>query len=391
MTIRFSSCVATLACICLHMAMMTYSPHAGADEPEQLDVPTTVARLPSTEDLDQTPDDLGANPFQRANTYGEVEIFRERYPDGKVKTEREVTLDADGNYVNHGSWKMWNVAGNLIAEGHFNMGRRVGVWTRWLDRKSSPELSKHPFNRFKTPYISQAAFTDDVMDGDWLIFDAEQKKCAQVSLKNGKRQGPAIIWLPNGKIYRQATYEMGVPVGDVFQQDNSGELKKVATYNKGRKVITKVSHFPRSKQKKTEAFYLEKTTTTRALDDFWTIRFVAHELQGEDLRHGVWKTWHTNGQLSIDGQYEQDKRVGFFTYWYPNGQKSAEGQYRDDQPHGTWVWWHENGQKATAGEYRDGEQIGEWRWWGANGKLTRRVDKEQSESIGSTVDKLLTF
>ena len=115
--------------------------------------------------------------------------------------------------------------------------------------------------------------------------------------------------MPSGKIFRQATYEHGVPVGDVFQQDGNAELKKVATYNKGRKVITKVSHYPRSKQKKTEAFYLEKTTVTRSLDDFWKVLFAAHEFQGEDLRHGVWKTWHSNGQLSIDGQYEQDTRM----------------------------------------------------------------------------------
>ncbi|MCE9556285.1 MAG: hypothetical protein K8T91_23290, partial [Planctomycetes bacterium] len=38
----------------------------------------------------------------------DVEVVRERYPDGKIKVEREVIRDAEENYVNHGLWKMWD-------------------------------------------------------------------------------------------------------------------------------------------------------------------------------------------------------------------------------------------------------------------------------------------
>ena len=47
---------------------------------------------------------------------GAVETFTERYPNGNVKIERQVTLDADGNYVNHGAWKMYNAAGKVVAD-----------------------------------------------------------------------------------------------------------------------------------------------------------------------------------------------------------------------------------------------------------------------------------
>ncbi|MGI9429654.1 MAG: hypothetical protein ACR2NM_13415, partial [Bythopirellula sp.] len=45
------------------------------------------------------------------------EVFVERFPEGSIKVEREVTLDPEGNYVNHGPWRMWSQAGKLIAEG----------------------------------------------------------------------------------------------------------------------------------------------------------------------------------------------------------------------------------------------------------------------------------
>ena len=38
-----------------------------------------------------------------------VETFTEHYPNGNVRIQREVSLDGKGNYVNHGSWKMWGL------------------------------------------------------------------------------------------------------------------------------------------------------------------------------------------------------------------------------------------------------------------------------------------
>ena len=42
---------------------------------------------------------------------------RERYPNGEVRVEREVLQDEDGNYVNHGAWKLFDSKGRLLAGG----------------------------------------------------------------------------------------------------------------------------------------------------------------------------------------------------------------------------------------------------------------------------------
>ena len=72
---------------------------------------------------------------------GGIEVVRERYPNTHVKIERETTLDSHGNYVNHGSWKMWDTAGNVVAEGQYNMGKRSGQWTRRINREQTELLS----------------------------------------------------------------------------------------------------------------------------------------------------------------------------------------------------------------------------------------------------------
>ena len=79
------------------------------------------------------------------------------------------------------------------------------------------------------------------MDGEWLVVDAENNKMMQISLSGGKRNGLMITFLPNGKTYHQASYDNGVPVGDVLEADSkTGELKRIATYIDGRRIVTSV-------------------------------------------------------------------------------------------------------------------------------------------------------
>jgi hypothetical protein len=79
-------------------------------------------------------DSTSAMETEDASQLPAIEVIRERYPDGVVKIEREVTMDAGGNYVNHGAWRMWKRTGELVAEGHYELGKRVGPWTRTFDR-----------------------------------------------------------------------------------------------------------------------------------------------------------------------------------------------------------------------------------------------------------------
>lgn len=321
--------------------------------------------------------------FPVSNSSDAVEIFRERYPNGEVRIEREVTLDAAGNYVNHGSWKMWDPTGLMIADGHYDMGKKVGNWTRILGRKDTAILRQAPFNQFKAPFTSNVTFNNDKMNGDWLIIDAEQRKVSQISLADGIRHGMAITWLPNGNVLRQSQYDNGVPVGDVVQANSStGKLERSATYLEGRRISSNVEYYSRAKrQKKTEEMFLAPKTVQKSSDDFWNTTFATYGQEGEPLRHGMAKGWYQNGQLQSEGQYEYNKRIGHFRFWHSNGQISAEGTFRGDQYAGVWVWWHENGQKAIVGRYDSGRYVGEWRWWNEIGQLSNRQTYDGTADI----------
>ena len=315
---------------------------------------------------------------------GTIEVVRERYANGNVRIERCVILDADKNYVNHGSWKMFATNGEIIAEGQYEMGKRIGVWTRYVNRGDSPVLNEHPYNRFKVPFTSQANFTAGVIDGEWLIEDADKKKVVQITFKDGERHGPSIAWLPNGKMYRQATYDEGVPVGDVLEVNSkNNEFERVATYVDGRKVVNKTTYYQGTRNKKSEALYLAATTTKKSADDYWNLRFASYTSQGQDLRHGAWKEWYANGKPLQEGFYQNDKKSGTFIFWHDNGQIAVTGEYKDDVPQGLWVWYHPNGLKSAIGKYEEGAYVGEWRWWNEDGKLSKRKTYTGAEGITS--------
>jgi antitoxin component YwqK of YwqJK toxin-antitoxin module len=332
----------------------------------QKDLPPVSAPTPA---YDYDAEDVDASPTSTTGASGESEIIRERYDDGKVQIERQVTVDADGNYVNNGEWKLLSRAGDVVAEGHYDMGKRIGTWTHWHSRQDVPELSEFPFTHFTTPFQSQANFVNDTMEGQWIITDSAQRKCFEATLVGGKRNGTVTYYLPNGKIYRQSTYDSGVPVGDVLEADKNGEAKTAATYLEGRKIITNTTYFPRTHRKMSENSYLAATTVERAPDDFWNLHFATYGSEGNDLRNGLAKTWFENGTVQQEGSYQYDKKDGNFTYRYRNGQVAVTGAYKNDVPNDVWIWWHENGQKAAIGKYQEGALIGEWHWWNEDGKL----------------------
>jgi antitoxin component YwqK of YwqJK toxin-antitoxin module len=343
----------------------------------------TLAYDYNAQEAEPTPAETAAAPN------GELETIRERYDDGKIRIERQVTLDADGNYVNHGEWKSYSHNGDVVSEGHYDMGKRIGTWTRWHGRQDSPELNEFPFNRFKSPFQSQANFVNDVMEGQWVITDSLQRKCLEATLIGGKRNGTVTYYLPNGKTYRQSTYDNGVPVGEVLEVDKNGELKTAATYLDGRKVVTKTTYYRGTRHKMTETSYLAATTVERAPDDFWNIHFASYGSEGNDLRHGESKTWFENGVVQQEGTYQYDKKSGNFTYRYDNGQVAVTGEYKNDLPDDVWVWWHENGQKAAVGKYQEGALIGDWRWWSEDGKLVQQKTCDGTETVGSEQQEVI--
>ena len=62
-----------------------------------------------------------------------------------------------------------------------------------------------------------------------------------------------------------------------------------------------------------------------------------------DSLHGLQKTWHPNGQIMSEAEWENGTVNGYAKNWYENGQLESEAIYVNGKRNGEQLSWHENG------------------------------------------------
>lgn len=346
-----------------------------AEQPAEADEPTAA------EPRDESSGEAGDSetpaeaPAQSSVIDGEdqFEIIRERYPNGNIRVEREVTQDADGNYINHGSWKMFDESGTTIAEGHFVNGQRDGTWNHWYHGNEAELFGKLPYQQFTAPFVSQASFANGKLNGRWGMYDSSQRKMSEWHFADGYREGRSIWYYVNGRTMREIDYHNGEIDGEHKEWTAEGQQTLHDVYRQGAKIAAKIEYFG-NKQKKSEGTYLHARLIVQTPDDWWTPKVAGYARQGKDQKHGPWTSWYENGQKKMQGEYRNGLQIGKLQWWYENGQIALQGSYEDGKQVGKWTWWHQNGQKSTQGEYVDGNPTGSWRWWDTNGRVHETAD-----------------
>lgn len=113
------------------------------------------------------------------------DIVREQLTNGRV--ERQVALDPQGNFVNHGSYTQFDRSGKVLLTGQYRMGVRIGVWTKNVTDRNAPVLKVYPFSNGKLPIKSTVEFVDGKMHGSWSIEDADNRVLSQIDFSHGVR------------------------------------------------------------------------------------------------------------------------------------------------------------------------------------------------------------
>jgi antitoxin component YwqK of YwqJK toxin-antitoxin module len=313
------------------------------------------------------------------------EIIRQRYPDGNVQIARHVMQDAEGNWVNDGQWKLFDQQGAMIAAGSYRHGAMEGKWSRLHTAGSGGIFSNVPFIEFDGPYASHANFESGKLSGPWIIQDRKGQKILEIPYKDGRRNGVAVWYLPEGRIHRRMEFADGVPVGKLVEYDNQGKIRRKETYKDGMKIVNNVTYYRPSGQKRQESIVQRGRLALQGEDDWWEAKPAPMIVTGQDVQHGPVRSWFENGQTKMVGNLVKDKRVGKFIWWHRNGTKQLTGQYDEaGNKTGRWRWWHENGIKSIDGSYTDGEAAGPWQWWNEQGKLINEEDFDKSDVLTMT-------
>ncbi len=313
----------------------------------------------------------------------------ERHPNGAPRVMRQVTQDAVGNYVNHGEWKYWDPQGNVIAQGEFQFGKKRGEWARLYQRCESPLFDTPAFRAFQTPFTSQATFKNGNLHGEWIFVDADQHIVCRWKFVDGQRDGPSIWYYKEGMKRRQITFVAGQLEGPYREWGLNGMLTRDDQFTQSRQLETRLITDKDTDKVLAKGQFLQPQLIMKTPDNWWNALPAAYVSQGEGVRHGKWISWHSNGEIKQQVDYEMGQLSGKFIVWHPSGELAIDGSYHYGKAVGEWTWRHPNGLKKSQGEFVSGTPRGEWSWWTADGRLAECVDYSKKRLKPKEIARLL--
>lgn len=309
----------------------------------------------------------GSTVKMKSHLEADLELVRDRYANGKPKSERRVTLDTQGNYVNHGEYREFSDKGELLVTGHYDQGVRTGVWAMFLSGTESQLLKTYPFTKLRPPFSSTVEFEAGQMHGVWVIADRDKRVACQVELQHGQRHGTTTLFHPNGQVYQQSSFVDGVMEGISLEKNQDGKLVREDYYTAGRKQAVETQHYS-NKAVKSVVRFLTATQKIAQPDNWLTTTMASYSAGGDKEMHGEFVTYHENGQIATKGTYKNGQLHGTYESWYRTGEMAASGAYDQGQQNGQWIWRHANGMKRAIVTYDQGKPEGDTRAWDEQGK-----------------------
>ena len=98
----------------------------------------------------------------------------------------------------------------------------------------------------------------------------------------------------------------------------------------------------------------------------------------------VKKEW-ANGLIKELGYLEDGQKQGIWMKWHANEVKESEIHWVNDLMHGPFVVWHTNGNLGVRGQTKDGEVDGKWTQFYPSGKLERRSQNRIGKLVSMKV------
>jgi antitoxin component YwqK of YwqJK toxin-antitoxin module len=318
-----------------------------------------------------------------------------------------------------GAWKAWFPDGTVAEAGEYVDGKQHGMWTTY-----------HP----KGHPVDETGYDHGMMDGPHREYYPTGEIMVDGAHAAGARTGVWTVFYSNGKVAWAGAYVDSVRVGFWYNGtytgnpeeigpmiddrregmwllfNSDGSIKGFGPYVGGAKNGAWVEFWPSGEQWRVVTYIDDfednpEAGTCDRMGGAWVpdpqqralgCQVCKSAADDEDspilqLKYGVWRWWHPNGQLEKQGQLVADQRTGPWSFWYDNGQEMLAGSfvadrevgrwtgfYRDGRdkfdggyvegaPDGAWTTFHADGSTAAAGSYAGGQKTGAWTYFHPGG------------------------
>jgi antitoxin component YwqK of YwqJK toxin-antitoxin module len=162
------------------------------------------------------------------------QTLKEKLGDGSV--EREIAHYSDNSIAAEGSYKEFHPNGKPFIEGQFKKGRQEGEWKYYFDNgqlnrkmafKDGKPDGSWEIHRADGTLQAKRGFKDGLRDGEWINYDATGKQpLSEEHYVSGQEDGVWKTWYPNGQQKLQASFKKGKRDGASLVFDDKG--KKLA-------------------------------------------------------------------------------------------------------------------------------------------------------------------
>lgn len=256
-------------------------------------------------------------------------VWKEFYPDGKIKTERNFKDDQL-----HGFYREYDNKGNLILAIRYDNGRIVDE-----DIEEEHDVEIRNIYDENGSLISSGPFRDKIPIGVHREYT-----------KDGEIKGSKIYDDYGRVISIGIVNEEGERVGDWKNYYVSGKLKSEGNYTNNQKEGMWVYYY--------ENGNIEQTGEFRS-----------------GMENGTWKWYYPNGNLHREEEYFNGKEDGIATEYSLEGEVIAQGDYLEGEKEGNWIY--NAGDYTEEGRYVVGLREGTWKHYYQSGNLKYQGDYVQ--------------
>ena len=246
--------------------------------------------------------------------------------------------------------------GQKITEGAYKDGKKEGPWIVWYANGQKN---------------GEGAYKDGKQEGAWNFWHEDGKKMSEGTLKDGKRDG---IWKFKDPFAEyDYTYKDGVVIAERYL--TPVDLRVV--FEREGKAYFADSNLPFSGtavgwhangQKAMEVNYQDGKFEGQNILWHPNGQKAGEAIFKDGNPDGIHKSWHDNGTKNNEVTYKDGKREGIYTAWHENGKTRLEGTYKDGKEDGIWAEWYDNGQKESELTWKDGKKDGPILVWYPNGE-----------------------
>lgn len=294
-------------------------------------------------------------------------MWKEFYPDGKVKTE--VTF-SEGK--KHGYYKEFDPKGQLLNVYKYVMDvidtdapelARLDVKTEYYEDgtkkyegtfKEGKPVGVHNLFDTKGEITKTKLYTDEgILAGEGIMDVA------------GNQQGPWIEYHQNGQVKGKGEYKDGKRIGEWTFFHPNGKTEQKGKYDKKGRAQGEWKWYYESGNLLREETYLNDLREGPMTEYSDTGNIVTKGEFVEGMKEGKWVYYM--GDYRDEGEYKGGQMSGEWKSWHTStGKIKSSGSFIDGNPDGRYKEYNIAGNILQEGKYIVGNKEGEWKYYGYN-------------------------